>query len=133
MVTIREGARAALAALAAGALLAGCGLKKRHTCTATASYAGRSVSGRGSDFDDVSKARELARANLCDDYCDNQDPAVDTAVRASLGRPPKDHVERINAVRNPPVKPVFDACLAACRAATARVPIQDKCEVTGVF
>jgi hypothetical protein len=127
------GAAALMAVAVAGAVLPGCGLKKRHRCTASASYAGRTISGRGDDLDDVARARSLAQQNLCIDYCDNQDPVVDAAARTTLGRAPQDTVERINTVRNPPVKTIHDACIAACTKATATVQVDYKCERTGIF
>jgi len=124
--TFRAAALLALAAIA----VTGCGLKKRYRCTATATYAGQPVRGRGSDFDDEATARKYAQDDLCSEYCNDRDPAVDAAVKLKLGRAPKDITERLSAVHNPPVLTVYDACRAACKAAAG--PVTMTCEHSGI-
>ena len=64
----------------------GCGLKKRHRCTATATYAGQSRTGRGDDFDSEDAAKKLAVADLCKEYCMMEDPD-DFIGPVNLGNP----------------------------------------------
>ncbi len=121
-----------LGLIAAGLLLPGCGLKKQHQCTATATYAGKTASGTGGTFDNAPAAQAAARVTLCTNYCQDQDPSVEGALRAAKIAP-QNHAERVAAEHNPPVKPVLDLCLAACSAATGTAPVQYRCEVSGLF
>src|SRR5829696_9521665 len=100
-------------AVASLSLTASCGLEKRHRCTASTSYLGKVRSGKGDDLASEDKAKTLARADVCVEYCTSEDPDVDAAYRKARDpSKPDDHVGRINVVRNPPVSKVFDACKA---------------------
>jgi hypothetical protein len=123
---------AALLLLAAALALPGCGLKKQHSCTATATYAGKSAAGTGQTADTAAQAQASARASLCTNYCQDQDPGVDGALRAARITP-RDHAERVAAVHNPPVKAALDLCLAACSAALPVATVQYRCESSGLF
>lgn len=121
-----------LGAIAGGGLLtAGCGLKKRNRCTATASYAGKDRVGHGDNFEAEAPAKDAARADLCAEYCRSEDPDVEAAYQKVKGA--KDtRVERLNAVHNEPVLPVLNACKSRCDAAMATTPIAYRCENSGL-
>lgn len=121
-----------LGAITSGGLLAaGCGLKKRHRCSATASYAGKDRVGHGNDFDSEVRAQELARADLCVEYCRSEDPDVEAAYQKIKGA--KDtNLERLSAIHNEPVLSTLNACKTRCEAATSTASFQYSCEYSGL-
>ena len=122
-----------LAILASIAIAPGCGLKKRHRCTASTSYLGKTRSGKGDDFDSQDKAKELARGDVCPTYCSTDDPDVEAAYqKARDPSKPDDHVGRINVINNPPVKAVLDACKTRCDGALAGATFAYECEHSGI-
>jgi len=122
-----------LVGVVAGAMTASCGLKKRHRCTAATSYLGKVRNGKGDDLASEDKAKLLARADVCVEYCTSDDPEVDAAYRKARDpSKPDDHVGRINVVRNPPVATVFDACKARCQGTLENATFEYSCEQTGL-
>ena len=120
-------------AITAGAAAPGCGLKKRYRCTASASYLGKVRTGKGDDFDSEERAKKFARTNVCEEYCLADDPDVDAAYRKARDpSKPDDHVGRLNVIKNPPVKAVYDACTSRCEAALQSAPFDFKCEHSGI-
>jgi hypothetical protein len=130
-VTVAIGLIAALAVASSG-----CGLKKRHRCTASATYEGKTRTGRGDDFDSEVKAKELAAKDLCLTYCRVDDPGVEAAYVKARGGPAatdpiKEQSNRFGAMTSEPVKPVFDACQAKCDTTTA-TQVSQSCEYSGI-
>jgi hypothetical protein len=121
-----------LGAITSGGFLAGgCGLKKRYRCSATASYAGKDRVGHGNDFDSEPRARELARADLCAEYCRSEDPDVEAAYQKVKG--PKDtNLERLSAIHNEPVLSALNACKTRCSSAMAAATFEYSCEYSGL-
>ena len=110
----------------------GCGLKRRHRCTATATYEGKARKGLGTDFDSEPKAKAQAVRELCVNYCQMEDPTVGSAYQKERGTQPDDTVTRLNILNREPVLPLFDACKAKCDSAMAATAAEISCEYSGI-
>jgi len=119
------------AIVSTGLLAEGCGLKRRHRCSATASYAGKSRVGRGDDFDSEARAKELARSDLCAEYCRSEDPDVEAAYQ-KVKNPKDTGLERLSAIHNEPVRSVLNACKSRCDGAVASATFAYTCEYSGL-
>ena len=134
---LRALSAAMLTLVGLGAVASGCGLKKRHRCTATATYEGKPRTGRGDDFDSEEKAKTLAAADICKEYCMMEDPDVEAAYQKARGGAPsadkaEERVKRLSTVSQAPVRPILDACTAKCDAAIGKTSVTQQCEYSGI-
>jgi len=112
---------------------AGCHCKKRHRCTATIEYLGKPRIGKGTDFKDQAKAKEVARKDVCIEYCGEADPDVEAAYQKEKAKKkPKDLTNRPSIIANPPVQAVFNACKNKCDTALAGASFTYDCEYSGI-
>jgi hypothetical protein len=120
-----------LVVMAAGAP-AGCGLKRRHRCAASARYEGGIRIGRGYDFEREELARQFAVKDICLTYCRDLDPGVEAAYLKVTGGLHKDALDRLQIVANEPVSSVVTACQARCDPAIAASEVSYSCEYSGI-
>ena len=135
---MRRSAYRSLPMLLLGAFVAasfgatGCGLKRRHRCTASAPYAGKTRTGKGDDFDSEEAAKAHAAKDICKEYCTSDDSDVEAAFQKAKGSKSVDRVERLQIVNNEPVLTVLNQCIAKCDAGIATTAIHQECTYSGI-